>query len=141
MRYDPKTDEYHVDTYTRPDRPVESKRDGWLLLIILLIVALAFIAGRVTAAADPLCTFFDALTQHADVETAQWIGYPDGWRDYPETWDYEVFLPILDGGILQRVAGDKAWLWGYWSLETWTDDNGEHDGNHAFCEKVLIIDQ
>lgn len=140
MKYDPKTDEYHVDTYTRPPRPTESKRDGWLIAIIVLIVILAFFAGRVTAAADPLCQYFDALATMPGVEVATWEGYPGGWKDYPETWDYEVFLPILDGGILSRTSGGETWLWGYRSLTTWTDQNGEHDGHHDFCEAVLIIE-
>lgn len=111
------------------------------LVGVCVIILLAIIGKIVSAADDPLCQYFDALAEMPGVEVATWVGYPTGWRDMPETWDYETFLPILDGGILQRVSGSQQWLWGYRSLDTWTDQNGEHDGNHDFCSSVLIIDQ
>lgn len=108
---------------------------------VCIIILIAILAKIVSATDDPLCTYFDALASAPGVEVATWIGYPEGWRDYPTSWDYEVFLPILDGGILSRTSGRKTWLWGYRSLTTWTDGNGEHDGHHDFCPSVLVIDQ
>lgn len=112
-----------------------------ICLIGVCVIILGAVFAKVTAADDPLCQFFDALATMPSVGVAEWIGYPTGWKDMPTTWDYETFLPILEGGILQRVSGDKAWLWGYLSLTTWTDQNGEHDGHHDFCPSVLVIDQ
>lgn len=100
MKYDPQTDEYHVDTYTRPDRPTESKRDGWLILIIVLIVILAFFAGRTTAsgaAADqPLCIAVANAQWPESVEGAEWAGYPQKWDGVPlSTFDQEpLLLPL-----------------------------------------------
>lgn len=118
---------------------------AWTIFIIVLIVACGLIAclelvAITSAADDPLCLYFDALATMPGVRVAEWIGYPEGWKDMPTEWDYETFLPILDGGILQRVKGRKQYLWGYRSMATWTDANGEHEGNHDFCEAVLIID-
>jgi len=111
-------------------------------LIALLIACLlfaGFVVSRVAAANDPLCEYFEALSKQPGIEVATWIGYPDGWQDYPQQWDYETFLPILQGVILQRVYKNQQWLWGYRTLDTWTDASGEHDGNHDFCDRVLII--
>jgi hypothetical protein len=119
---------------------------GTALLLLIgsaacCIAALLLVVSRVGAAADPLCTYFDALATMPGVHVAEWVGYPEGWKDYPQEWDYETFLPVLSGGILQRVSGSQQWLWGYRSLETWTDQAGEHDGHHDFCDAVLVIDQ
>jgi hypothetical protein len=132
MRHDSQTDKYTVDTYTRP---IESKRDGWLMAIIIIIVVMAFFAGRVTASEHPLCTYFEALSHEEGVEVAEWIGYPEGWRDYPVEWDYETFIPIVgESGILSRVSSGKTWIFGFRSLK-------EDNGNHDFCEHVLIVSQ
>lgn len=125
--------------------PIGDKECGTACLLIIgtfaaAVLVIGLVVSRVAATDDPLCQYFDALATMQGVEVAEWIGYPDGWEDYPQEWDYEVFLPILDGGILQSVSGNKQWLWGYRSLDTWADQNGEHDGHHDFCDKVLILE-
>lgn len=137
MLYDPKDDSFRAMPPQRDYRGLSCL----ICLIGVCIIILGAVIAKVAAADDPLCLYFDALASMPGVEVATWVGYPQGWQNYPETWDYEVFLPILGGGILQRVAGDQSWYWGYRSLETWTDQAGEHDGHHDFCPAVLIIDQ
>lgn len=95
MIYDPKTDGYTADK-----RPKESKRDGWLILIIVLIVIMAFYAGRVTAtggAADqPLCIAVNNAMWPETIEGVEWVGYPQKWDGVPlSTFDQEpLLLPL-----------------------------------------------
>lgn len=121
-------------------------RAGCACVVISAIVAVAllvgFIATRAHAADNPLCSYFDAIATYSGVTTAEWVGYPTGWKDMPSEWDYETFTDLVGGGgILTRVSGQTRWLWGFRSLTTWTDSEGNHDGHHDFCDAVLIIDQ
>lgn len=102
-------------------------------VVVIIIIA---ILGKWASAADhPLCSYFAELANLPDVEVAVWIGYPDGWQDYPKVWDYETYTELPGGtGILSRVAGDQTWLWGFRSLT-------ENEGNHDFCSDVLIMSQ
>lgn len=110
-----------------------------LIACIMILAALTIYTAIANAVAHPLCAYFAALAETAEIETAVWVGYPQGWHNYPGTWDYETYLPIGNEGILSRTIGDETWLWGYKSLDVWTDANGNYEGNHDFCEHVLIV--
>lgn len=102
---------------------------------ICVIVLIAVFARAVAAANHPLCEYFEELSKEPSVTVAEWIGYPQGWRDYPQEWDYETFTPLVgESGILSRVSGDETWLFGFRTLK-------EDNGNHDFCEHVLIVFQ
>jgi len=101
---------------------------------IALAVAVLLVIPIIKAdESSPLCDFFEELSHQEGVTVATWIGYPDGWKDYPDGWDYETYTPLTgETGILSKVSGRTRWLWGF---KTLTEDNGNHD----FCEHVLII--
>lgn len=116
-------------------------KECWTMLLMIgggiaCIMVLVFGAiSHVSAGQHPLCTYFEALSKEPDVTVAEWIGYPQGWHNYPQEWDYETFTPIAgESGILSRVSGDETWLFGFRTL---TEDNGNHD----FCEHVLIVSE
>lgn len=116
-------------------------KECWTMLLIIgggiaCIMVLIFTAvNYVSAERHPLCTYFETLSKEPGVTVAEWVGYPQGWRNYPQEWDYETFTPLVgESGILSRVSSDETWLFGFRTLH-------EDNGNHDFCEHVLIVSQ
>jgi hypothetical protein len=129
------------ETVTAYVRWKRAQRFGILVVwLMILAVIVMVVLPRASADEHPLCSYFEAVSHLPGVRVAEWIGYPDGWRDMPETWDY-ITITDLPGGtsILSQVTGYERWLWGFRSDQTWTDANGDWDGHHDFCEAVLII--
>lgn len=117
-----------------------------VLSAVAVALLVAVIATRVSAAADWLCDYVDALSVLDNVKVAQWAGYPEGWKDMPDDLGNDMMLPISEDSeqfylLKSSASAGETWLWTYRSTRTWTDANGDHDGHHDFCEAVLIIDQ
>lgn len=136
MRYDQDTEKYKLDPYITPAPSIKEVPGQWRLTIAFTVgflILFAMVVSRVTGGEHPLCSYFAELAKETGVEVAEWIGYPQGWRDYPQEWDYETFTPLVgESGILTRAKGNKRWLFAFRTLE-------EDNGNHNFCEHVLIV--
>lgn len=118
---------------------------GIVIMAVLAVLGLINIT-RVSAAADWLCEYVAALTVYPDVRAAEWVGYPEGWRDMPDDLGNDMMLPVSEDGeqfylLKSSAKAGETWLWTYRSMATWTDSEGEHDGHHDFCDAVLVIDQ
>lgn len=110
---------------------------AWTLFIIVIVacglIACLGLVAITRADEHPLCSYFEALSHEEGVQVAVWIGYPLGWQDYPQKWDWGTLTDLVGGSaILTRSKGGKRWLWGFRTLK-------EDNGNHDFCEDVLII--
>lgn len=97
------------------------------------LLCMVLVQGLKAEDSDPLCDYFAELANQPGVEVAEWIGYPEGWQGYPQTWDYETLTMLgRENAILSKTKGNQRWLWAFRSLK-------EDNGNHDFCEHVLIV--
>lgn len=104
-----------------------------LIVWIMILAALAVYIVNMKANDHPLCDYFAELAKEPSVEVAEWVGYPQGWNNYPQEWDYETITDLAGGAaIVTKVYGGERWIWAFRTL---TEDNGNHD----FCEHVLIV--
>lgn len=126
---------------------VGDKECGTMLIMFLLSAAccigcLLFAVSRVAAADDPLCAYFDTLATMPGVSVAEWIGYPEGWRDMPQTWDYVTWTPMLwPSGILTAGYKSVRYMWAFTDLDSENYGVPSQEGTHNFCPTVLVIDE
>lgn len=72
-----------------------------------------------------------------------WIGYPQGWEDYPVNPDTWIFIPMMqpwDMGlnIQYDASHSRFWLIGIKDMEYMTDIWGEHGGQHELCPVYTV---
>lgn len=146
------TDRYAIKPPVQHETPNAYKRwkireRRWILAIWIVILVVIIVATRASAAADWLCDYMASLTVYPEVHLAEWIGYPEGWRDMPSDLDdHQLLLPISQDQeqfylVKTSASAGQQWIWTYRSMDRWTDQNGQHDGHHDFCPAVLVIDQ